>query len=440
MRREALWLLSCIGVCAVPSARAATGDLLLQYESALGTLPVQQGWTCEARCLKSNCPDHATPPVPGEAGECWFQGINGNHCTIEKGCGPDASGATRVEHYNAPTEPLTDPTACSYTEWLAFDDGEDFLDIPYPVPLPNRNLTFGPGDPITHWGPHSHPAFGAPGFINAPLGYAPLRIVTGGGVPNVKTLPASLLNNRNLGRIRLSKNYSIPPGTAAVTLVAKMACGNRDPRNEMVQLNGFGRRFAFGVNGLDNSPDVGRCGGGTNESSPLVLFGSRAVEVALARKDAWGPHIGEFFTVRLILRSNGSFEAWLNENPATRSTGTIGTGSGTNVQINPDEQAGTMWVDYVRLFEGELPVICGVPVFDVNSDGTVNEADLFNGTDGFLDCVTGPGAPAAIFDALSERCKCHDVNTDRQIDMVDFAAFQRCLSLDAAASDPACDD
>jgi hypothetical protein len=288
---------------------------------------------------------------------------------------------------------------CTYTEWLAFDDGEDFLDVPYPVPLPDRNLTFGPGDPITSWGPHAHPAFGAPGFLNAPIGYAPLRIVTGGGVPNLDPLLDGALNYRNQGRIWQKQNYPIRPGVTAVTLVAKMACGNRELYKEMIQLNGMGHRFALGVDGMLGSSKIGRFARGTTDSFDEDIFKGRTVQVALARRNVWGPHFGEFFTFRLILRNNGTVEAWLNDDPDTWWTKTTGIGIENSVQLSPDHQAGTMWVDYVRVFEGELP-LCGNPVFDVNRDGQVNSMDWWNGTNGFLDCATGQAAPPALFDAL----------------------------------------
>lgn len=440
MRSAASFVVACTVLIAVAvRATGATGDLLISYESELGTLPFQQGWTCEGGCLRTDCPTDPIPPYP--VGECWFQGQNGNTCTLGYGCGPAASGGTRVEQFNAPSEPLGVQDACSYTEWLAFDDGEDFLDVPFPVALPNRNLTFGPGDPATIWGPHAHPAFGAPGFIRAPVGYPPLRIVTGGGVPAVATLPASGSSMRNLGRIVTSRPFPVRPGSSAVTLLVKLACGNHMLTNELVQLRGFGRSFCFGVDGLAGSSTLGRFAYGTTSSKTLGMFGDRTVQVALARRNVWGPHEGEFFVVRLILNSNGTVEAWLNDDPSTLWSVTAGVGTDTRLAINTDEQAGTMWVDYVRLYEGAvLPGACGDPVFDINRDGRVDGADRLNGFDGFLDCVTGPAAPASILEALPERCACHDHNHDRTVDMIDFAAFQRCLTLMNGGVDTRCDD
>lgn len=434
---------SCVLVLAVLSlgagrAIAGTGDLLISYEAALRTLPAQQGWTCDCHCLLAGCPYVRSPDLP--VGECRFQGETANTCRLGEGCGPAGPPAGRVEHFNAPGEPVPSGS-CSYTEWLTFDDGEDYLDVPYPVSLPHTNLTFGPGDPLTTWGPHAHPAFGAPRFIRAPAGYPPLRIVTGSGIPLPSVLPASSSNMRNRGRISVKKVYSVSPGTTAVTLVAKVACGNRSPVFEVLQLSGFGRRFCFGVDGQDGSPALGRFKYGTNAADTNGLFGTRTVGVALARPQVRGPHDGEFFTVRIILHSNGAVEAWLNDDPATLWGTTAGTASGSQVQITPDEQSSTTWVDYVRLFEGAvLAPTCGDPVFDTNRDGRVDGWDRLNGFDGFLDCVTGPAAPASALQGFPERCACHDLNHDGSVDMIDFAAFQRCLTIAGEPLDARCDD
>ncbi|HOA74103.1 MAG TPA: hypothetical protein PL151_20435 [Phycisphaerae bacterium] len=438
MRPVACCAIAYVSACA--AAWASTGTLLLEYESAKGTLPAQQGWSCESHCLRTDCPSNPGPPFdPNYQDACWFQGGRKNDCTMGYGCAPDGSPASRAEHFNAPVDPPGKLGTCTYTEWLAFDDGEDYVDLPYPVALPARNLTFGGTD--TLWGPHAHPAFGAPGFRRAPRGYPPLRIVTGGGVPRVQTLAAPTGTDRNLGYVRLVGRYTVPPGVTHVTLVAKLACGNRDPWYELFELWGFGYQFAMGVDGLEGSAKLGQLWWGV--TNPLVgrMFPTQTVCVALARPNQKGPHAGEFFVVRLILSNTGQVQAWLNEDPATVWTTQTGSGSGNAVVINPDEQAGTMWVDYVRVLAGAIPPsVCGDSPFDLNRDGRVDGWDAMNGVDGFLDCVTGPAPAPGVFDALPERCQCHDVNSDRSIDMIDFAAFQRSLTLDAAPVRLPCDN
>jgi hypothetical protein len=250
--------------------------------------------------------------------------------------------------------------------------------------------------------------------------------------------------------IDIRRDYTVPSGATALTLVAKLACGNRDPSMELLRLAvrwpqspNASHQFALGVDGEDGSPELGRFTRGADGSNTMDMFGTRTVSVALARKDIPGPqHTGEFFNVRLVLRNNGSMSAWLNEDPASLWTGNAYPGVGTSfVKINPDEQSGTMWLDRIRLMEGEVaPSACGDPVFDVNDDWRVDAGDLANGQNGLLDCMTGPAPAAAVFDALSARCKCHDVNHDSATDMNDFAAFQRCIAMGDIAADPTCDN
>lgn len=413
---------------------AATGSVLLQYDSALGTLPHRQGWTYLSRCLKDYCPSSASA-------ECAYQGNSGNDCTLGHGCGPNATPVLETEWYNAPPNPLTVTGGCTYTEWIAFDDGQDYVEVAYPVGLPLRNLTFGPTILDTLWGPHKHPAFGAPGFFRGPMGHNAVRIVTGGGVPGVKTLPASSTSQRNTGRLNVRGTYTVPAGVTALTLVAKVAAGNRSWDTEMVAISGLGRRFALGVNGVDGSGTLGRFTCGGNSSTVFSLFGTRTVQVALAKETVVGPHQGEFFTVRVVLRNDGTVTAWLNDDPATIWTGTTSTASTLQVvDFHPDEQAGTMWLDSAKLFEGEVPPKCADPVFDVNHDNRVNSSDLANGLNGFVDCATGPAPPAGVFDSLSEQCRCLDVNDDKAIDMRDYAVFQQCLTAGDVPLDSACDD
>lgn len=432
------------------SAWAATGDILADYQSSLGTAPDQQGWDHEGRCLKSDCPANNTSQ------QCRWQGwldvnpvdgVSDNNCTLGIGC------HSAVEHANLPPEPTGFSGTCTYTEWLGFDDGEDYLQYAYRVPLPNRNLTFTPIDEFdtnsTYWGSHAHPAFGAISFTNPPAS-VPLRIVSGDGIPNVGALPANSSSNRNSGKTKPNKGYVVPEGVNAVTLLARVAAGNRPSGHEMVQLRAFNKAFSFGVNGIDGDPDLGRFynsdatdGEGSNN---LGMFGTRTVQVALAQLGVWGPQAGEFFTIRIILFADGSVSAWLNEDETSLWNGTAGNkSSGPVVQLTPDENGGaTAWVEYLTVMEGAVPIgngPCPSLVFDVSPPfNRVDNADFVNGTNGFADCATGPAPEASVFDALSQSCKCMDVNDDAAIDMTDYAVFQRCISTGAAAADPTCDD
>lgn len=86
--------------------------------------------------------------------------------------------------------------------------------------------------------------------------------------------------------------------------------------------------------------------------------------------------------------------------------------------------------------------VCGSPVFDSNRDHEVDYNDLQTlAGNGLIDCATGPAPPAEVFDALSFQCQCLDINNDRAIDMLEFAAFQRCVSLGTPGpADPNCAD
>lgn len=75
------------------------------------------------------------------------------------------------------------------------------------------------------------------------------------------------------------------------------------------------------------------------------------------------------------------------------------------------------------------------PVFDINDDQIV---DIDHDLAFFESCVTGPGIPLAA-DAPLE-CTCMDRDSDQDIDMVEFAAFQRCYTGPNGTVDPSCDD
>jgi hypothetical protein len=84
--------------------------------------------------------------------------------------------------------------------------------------------------------------------------------------------------------------------------------------------------------------------------------------------------------------------------------------------------------------------LCHDPVFDVDADGDVDQADFAV----FQSCYTGSG----FSDGLSLTCRCLDVgddnydgwpDSDGDIDSFDLAAFEACASGPGIAADPACD-
>jgi len=431
------WARLGLGVAAIAScASAETGDILVEYDSAWGRLPTHFGWQLDRACPDANCP-------AGEGGlECLYQGgrdaapadgLPDNNCASGTGC------RREDEAYNAPPELAAEGT-CSFTEWAAFDDGEDWPEGPYPAALPRRNLTIADAN----WGPRTIPPFGAPGFAGAPR-HATLRLSTGGGVPDFTALPATAGNLRNYGRIGFWHGVHPPPELDAVTLVARMAAGNRRRQHEMVQLRAFGRGFSVGVDGEIDSATLGRFGGGHYEARPHLLFGTATVQVALARPRVPGPPAGEFFLLRLTIRRDGSITAWLNDDPATIWTGLAGSDATVpdRLRFVPDLCEGTMWLDFARLLEGEVPpgfIGCNSPPADTDHDHEVDAADFANGLNGFSDCATGPAPAASVMIGLPPDCRCLDVNDDRAIDQADYAAFQRCWSAatPAADADPAC--
>lgn len=307
-----------------------------------------------------------------------------------------------------------------------------------PIRRQARNLTIA--DSL--WGPHVNPAFGAPWFANAPTNHLCLRLVNGGGVPRVTTLPNRDGSMRNTGQACMQAQLATDPQLGAVTLLATMAAGNRDPGSPMIQLQALGRALCVGVDGGYASSTVGRLTWGTEARSEMVLFVGKRVAVACSRPGVAGPQAGEFFTLRLVLRADGTFTAWLNEDLASARSGVAGQSTSSKIRVNPCNfgDAGVMWVDQVEIRVGELPPDpCADPVFDVDRNGEVDAADL-TGPGGFVGCATGP-ASAAIWANLPQACRCMDVNGDESVDMVDYAAFQRCWSAQTPLPDVdvACD-
>ena len=423
----ALHALIVLGVASWTLA-AETEDILVAYRSRLGTLPAAQGWQHVGMTLSTGCP--ANP------GACRWQGAIQNSCRSGEGCRLPGSGPPAGEHYNAPAASSTGDY--SFTEWIAFDDGDDHFELAYPSTT-LRNLTIA--DSL--WGPHVNPGFGAPWFANAPSNHLCLRLVTGGGVPRVPTLPYKEGGKRNTGQACLKAGFAAGPPISAVTLVARMAAGNREGYASLVQLKALGRAVSVGVDGIYNATTLGEFAWGQTARSDRRLFAGRRVTVACCRPGVAGPQAGEFFTLRLVLRADGTFTAWLNEDPASACSGSGGTTSETAVLVNPSPmaEAGVMWVDEIEVRAGEVPPgPCPDPVFDVDRNGEVEAADL-TGQGGFAGCATGP-AWAGVWADLPRACQCLDVNDDQSVDMIDYAAFQRCWSAQTPLPDVnvACDD
>lgn len=396
--------------------RADNGPLLIEYRSSLGTAPEHQGWIHEGRSLRSDCPGSRS------YAPCWFQGsqdlnydgFSDNSCLPGVGCHKIS------EHYNSP-----DPTASlgtpdiSYTEWIGFDS-------------PHRPLTI-PDSTI----PHS-PPWGAASFLNAPT-YPVLRVVTGDGNNSPDSLPMSVPNSRNMGKTKIRRGFN-PGTTGALTLILHAAAGPRPGGRHFVELRAFQRRFGFGVEGTPGTQHYGRLtcvdpGVQLSETSYQVIGPMFGQTVLVAQPGAPGPHAGEFFRLRVIVRSDGTFDAYLNENADQHFTGVAAPSAASpphELQLTPVPGDDTMWFDFVQLFEGEIPLSCPAPAVDANRDGLVDDADFAI----FLDCANGPAIP--LKDAFE--CRCMDRNADGALDAVDFGVLQRCWAPTGAQLNPACAD
>jgi hypothetical protein len=102
---------------------------------------------------------------------------------------------------------------------------------------------------------------------------------------------------------------------------------------------------------------------------------------------------------------------------------------GTNATGGP---AGVPNYDYRGYIVGGHYSPCSDPVFDVRTaggqmfaDGLVEAQDLV----ALVDCATGPsGIDPVAFEGLTQECRCMDVDQDFDVDMDDFAGFQRCYT------------
>ncbi len=452
------------------SLSAAPGSVLLEYQASTGTMPQEQGWEHEGRCLKDSCPGTICVYPPGDE-DCWWQGcrdfdedlIIDNNCVLNVGCRKSA------EHYNAPATPLGIGGSCSYTEWMAYDDGDNTSGRPLtindaPTALPTNPPTIRVVDA---------PPYGANQFPGAPLGYPPLRLSTGSGDDAGKVLPAESSSNRNGGKIKVrSKSMLLlPGGVTDVTVVARMAFGPWALKtgHAIVEMRlpsaAADRHWRFGITPPNSIPGHGgeeRLGimNRSVESEPSVYpFGPLSVRTYNSGPETWSG--GEFYTVRLICRADGTWSAYLNEQPSTVVHGALGMpgedddgGSDLELQWGLIDNAGgascgdvgegcgkTMWLDYIQVLEGAVtPTGCADPVFDLDGNGAVDSDDFNNGVNAdFLYCATGPAPAAGHFAGLPQWCRCLDINDDQAIDQTDFGGFQRCLGLTGAALE-ACDD
>ena len=397
-------------------AYAGRGQLLVEYQSAAGTLPSEQGWQHTGQCLLANCPT----PRPATPSECYWQGSRGNDCTFSVGC------HTAAAHYNSPPFAGVSGT-CMFTEWITFDDGDNSND---------RLIILD--SHITH-----SPPWGAPGFIGAPTGHRAIRISGGDGNLVAESLPAGSGNDRNRGQVDINHGYTWAGTDGAVTVVARVAAGPFSPGKEFLKVQTPQARFGFFVNGQSGHANFGRIGFNNGSGENGYLFGPTRVAVAVPQRGVNGPHAGEFFTLRAICRNNGSFTAYLREQRSTKCSNSVAKFSGeTTVRFGViDLGDACVWIDYVQLFDGAVPPPgCSDPAFDINDDGLVNLADVTADlVIGDVHCATGPAPHAGVFQALPDNCKCLDVNGDQAIDVQDYGVFQRCLSGTRPAN-PACDD
>jgi len=286
------------------------------------------------------------------------------------------------------------------------------------------------------------PPWGAPSFNRAPS-YPVLRIVTGDGnfVPN--SLPTSgPENNRNKGQAEMYQSFVVPEGVTSATLVIKAAAGPRPGHHAIVSVTALGQRFAFGVDGDSLSYNYCRITYGLDRFGTTMLGpipGFTGLVIVAQPTTSPLPHSGEFFTLRAILHANGDFRVYLNEQSSSVADWHINSplvGS-TQIMLTPDaDDDATVWIDYVKILEGEVPLPCPDPVFDNNRDGNFDQTDM----DAFFGCATGPANANGTWALLSFECQCMDVNHDQSIDMNDFAGLQRCITAPGIPLDPACDN
>lgn len=426
---------------AAPPVWAATGSVLAEFWSQELTSPKQQGWTHDGNCLSEACPGtHVSPPNPDPINyPCYYQGWgdynfnfeSDNNCKPSIGCSCIFStGCIGFnEHYNSPPKLIIDGNGiCTFTEWVVFDNGPRYSPNPE-MYIPDSDID-------------ESPPFGAQGFLNAPL-YPTLRISTGDGnlVPDSLPIardefgnPTGPTNNRNRGRVRIYNSFNLSPEVHAVTLVCKAAAGPRPGENEFVRVQVFNRWFTFGVDGdLSHvGTTYGRFTYGHNVSGNFAgyAFGPDD-KVLVAQPMPGGTADGEFFTLRVIMRDDGTFDAHLNEKIESPFLGSVGLAEpGPNeISLTPREGDDTMWIDYIHLLEGEVRPSCPEMVFDFNRNGWVFDSINIGFDDEdyavFFASATGPVDANGSWASLSPDCQCMDVTQDNSLDMEDFAILQR---------------
>lgn len=467
-----MWNWMTLGICAALTmalgaslASAAEADLLFEYQSASGQLPVDTGWSYEVECLKASC------PFNGSLLDCHFQGnheANANNCRHGKGCRILGGGGTLAEHYNSPTE-VNDGLSgtCHYTEWIMFDDGtsgEDGTRLAYYSgiflpPPPSLDPSFGDMN-VQVYGNRAVPMYGAGGpgasFLGAPTDHPTLRLANGAADGPRATGHALLghdgVRPKGSTQMRRTLDFTDPEPTA-VTLVARLAAGNRGTDHSLLTIRAFHHLLAFGVDGDPSSPEIGAFRAGSTEFTDSTIFPDHKVAVSVAQP-VWGPHDGEFFTIRIILRSDGTWTMYLNESTAVVANGTAGPEpAGKNyhdIILNRAlRNQSLMWVDWIKAYEAEIPPSnCNTSIrFDVAAPlNEVDENDFVNGLNGFADCATGPAPAVPVGDPNDpenpDPCGCLDINGDGAVDMKDYGVFQRCWSAGTPAidADPTCDD
>jgi len=370
----------------------------------------------------------------------------------------------------------------SYSEWMEFDDGEDNLE----------HVATNSGQPRTPKGASEFP--GAPS-------HQVLRLVGGDGNGVLFSLPYVASFNNQDGQALLRKSYELTGITGTVTVVFRGALSVTqegeanhafllvrayDPVGDKTVYFAFTwfmpRTYSGGIPICDSDPPSGDCGkfgvvnlqNGTSAQACAGADG-RDFDTPLLDGSGGGPNVGRvmpntFFTFRAICDpSNGGIATiWLNEDKEEVGTGVVsnetygsdfnwgcknglGGDDGRMVKVGlRHEDDSTAWIDYVQLYEGvvEPPEVgpctfASDPVFDITgptadaADSKVDELDL----DVFsTECYTGPAPAVGAFDALSQRCKCMDLNGDFAIDHEDFGRFQACYTGADGTLDTSCDD
>lgn len=463
-------VLGLIGTIAMASAvLGATGDVLLEYRASTGQLPEDFGWYHEGRSLEENCPLNEDPPT------CEFYGARDRHpldgapdndgapAASDSGTDKESRGGNVDNTYpptgtnnNAPADPFGGFDVCyaiepqgiggteTYGEWIEFDDDSENL-----VHIDTNN---GPPTPK-----------GAQNFPGTP-GYQTLRLVGGDGNGIAGSLPANSTNMRNEGKIKIKKNYD-SNYRGPVTVVFRAAFSEKGtpdatrlflqyeiPKSDGLHSLRFGFFYLWDNGNFlctpgDPGSPCGRFGVNNNTDDELMP--------ALGVTD-----LQTFTTIRIACDPDTEeCTLWVNEDDACLDIRESSLPPGFAPEIKDNAQTTvrfghistsdyTMWIDYLQVLEGIVPPHCDPcmandPVFDTtgptagHSDGKVDELDL----DVFsTDCYTGPAPAVGAFDALSDECKCMDLNGDEAIDHEDFGRFQVCYTGADGTLDTTCDD